>query len=209
MWSRYASVAMLVGCCLLSSCAEQPPLPVENTLPASDAIPATEDIDAVYAEAIGHMQDHEWRAAEKLLSTITAAQPDASGAWTNLGIVHIKLGDSSAAQAAFRHAIAGNHSQIEAWNQLGMLQRRAGELDEAAASWQTVLQIDPDHANAHWNLAILYDRYRPDPAQALAHYSRYRQLAQPTDPQLDRWIAELEQQLPPQPPSMTAEAGKP
>jgi tetratricopeptide (TPR) repeat protein len=73
-----------------------------------------------------------------------------------------------------------------------MLYRRHGRLDEAQFIYEEALRRDPDNSNIHWNLAILYDRYLPNPRQALAHYQRYQQLTASDDPQLQAWITTLE-----------------
>jgi len=198
MLPRYVN-ALALACVLLSGCAGTASLQHAGTAATRDEPPAAaavEDVDAAFAAALQLMQAGDWHAAADRLSAITAVSPQASGAWTNLGITQVKLGDAAAARSAFRSAIDSDRRQIEAWNQLGMLQRRAGELEAAGASWRSALEINPDFANAHWNLAILYDRYLPDPARALAHYTQYRQLTQSDDPQLQQWIAALEEQLP-------------
>jgi len=199
MWPRCTEL-LLLCCALLSGCAGVPAPPESETATAgAAAAPAVviEDVDAAFAESLQLMQTGDWNTAADRLTAITATEPKASGAWTNLGITQVKLGDSAAAETAFRKAIDSNRRQVEAWNQLGMLQRRAGRLEEAAASWQAALEIDPLHADAHWNLAILYDRHQPDPAQALAHYTQYRELTRSDDPQLAQWIAAQQALLPP------------
>ena len=141
------------------------------------------------------MQAEDWHAAADRLGVITAAQPGLSGAWVNLGITRVKLGDSTGAEAAFKKAIEANSRQAEAWNQLGIIYRRSGRLDEAQAVYNEALKHDPENADAHWNLAILHDRYLPEPALAVAHYEQYQQLTQSDDAQLQQWIAGLHEQL--------------
>jgi Tfp pilus assembly protein PilF len=119
------------------------------------------------------------------------------------------LGDSSAAEAAFKQALDADAGMAEAWNQLGMLYRRSGHLEKARAAYNAGLERSPDHADLHWNLALLHDTHLPDPVLALAHFERYRELTKSEDPQLQQWIATLREQVPaPEPEKMTAEAKK-
>jgi tetratricopeptide (TPR) repeat protein len=184
----------------LSGCASAPQQ--GNVLaPALDSAapenkPAGGNVENEFRSALALMQAEDWHAAADTLGAITAAQPGLSGAWVNLGIVRVKLGDSAGAEAAFKQAIDSNSRQAEACNQLGIIYRRSGRLEDAQLIYNEALKRDPGHADAHWNLAILHDHYLPDPALALAHYEQYQQLTQSDDARLQQWIASLREQLP-------------
>jgi Tfp pilus assembly protein PilF len=160
------------------------------------ALPPSADIKADYQLALESMQAEQWQAAREQLTLITTQQPSLSGPWVNLGITESMLGDLSSAETAFKKAIDANNRNIEAYNQIGMLYRRQGRLDEAQFIYEEALRREPDNSNIHWNLGILYDRYLPNPRQALQHYQRYQQLTASDDPQLQAWIAELETRNP-------------
>ncbi len=58
-----------------------------------------------------------------------------------------------------------------AWTQAGAAHLENGRLEEAAACYQRVLELDPDHAEAHFklgNIAVMHQL----PAEAEAHYLR-------------------------------------
>lgn len=166
-----------------------------TTESAATATPAV-DIQSAYQSALESMQAGQWSEARKQLTRITSQQPSLSGPWINLGITQVKLGDHASAEIAFKNAIDTNNRNIEAYNQLGMLYRRHGRLDEAQFIYEEALRRDPDNVNIHWNLGILYDRYLPNHRQALQHYRRYQQLTASDDPRLLAWIAELEAHTP-------------
>ena len=151
----------------------------------------TPELNAEYQQALDFMQAEKWQAASEQLTRITIQQPSLSGPWINLGITQTMRGDHASAETAFKTALDVNHRNIEAYNQLGMLYRRHGRLDEAQLVYQEALRLDPDNTNIHWNLAILYDRYLPNPSEALQHYQRYQQLTDSDDPLLQAWIANL------------------
>jgi len=204
----------LVACfsgMLIAGCASSPR--TDNIVPASDTQqkPATpvKDAEGKHRYVLALMNDENWQAAATELEILTAARPGLAGPWVNLGIVRTMLGDSEAAESAFKRALEANAGSAEAWNQLGMLYRRSGRLEEARSAYNSGLQSSPNHADLHWNLAILHDRYLPDPVIALAHYERYQQLTKSDDPQLTHWIASLREQVPKaEPAKMTAEAKK-
>ena len=175
------SLAMLSGCT-----ATRPAMPEKSGTAAID-------VSAEYQQALQHMQKEEWQAARKSLTRITQQDPSLSGPWVNLGITRTKLGDRSGAEAAFKSAIDTNSRNVEAYNQLGMLYRRHGQLEDARFIYEQALKLDPDNTYLHWNLAILYDRYLPDPHKSLHHYQRYRQLSGAEDASLLAWIVELQE----------------
>jgi tetratricopeptide (TPR) repeat protein len=204
------SVILLASSLLLTGCSGAPARQQETPAQAvsgSTTRVSSKDVEPAFQAAIQSMQAEDWQSAVTQLEALTAQNPELAGAWANLGIAHVQLGNATAAESDFRHAVVINPKLAEAWNQLGMLYRRANRLEEANNAWQQALAADPDHVDANWNLAILYDRYLTDPAQALAHYTRYQQLTQSSDPQLQKWISALQDQLQ-APEKMTAGAVK-
>lgn len=188
---KHALALLFIAICLLllNACATPPARMAATMTPAAD-------IEANYQRALESMRNEQWKVAREQLTRITTAQPGFSGPWANLGITETMLGDHASAEAAFKKAIDANSRNIEAYNQLGMLYRRHGRLDEAQFIYEEALRRDPDNSNIHWNLGILYDRYLLNPRQALLHYQRYQQLTASDDPQLQAWIAELETRNP-------------
>ena len=188
---KHALALLFLALCLLllNGCA------TTHTQQAITATP-TADIKSGYQAALESMQAGQWSEAREQLTQITSQQPSLSGPWVNLGITQTMLGDHTDAESAFKKAIDTNNSNIEAYNQLGMLYRRHNRLDEAQFIYEEGLRRDPDYTSIHWNLGILYDRYLPNPRQALQHYQRYQQLTTSDDPRLLAWIAELEARNP-------------
>jgi tetratricopeptide (TPR) repeat protein len=187
MCRQYAELLLALSLLLQAGCSSMP----GERQPATQLQAITPALQANYLEAITLLQEHEWLAAQQRLLPITVSHPQLSGPWLNLGITRLQLGDGSAAEAAFNRALEANPGNIEACNQLGILYRRAGRLDEARRYYEAALLHDPDYADAHWNLGILHDQYLSNPQLALQHYERYQAITGSTDPQLQAWIAEL------------------
>ena len=203
MFKHYSELLLAMSLLLQASCSSLP----EEPQSAAQGHTVTPVLQADYLDAIALMQEHEWLAAQQRLSPITVLHPQLSGPWLNLGITRLQLGDSSAAEAAFMRSLEANPGNIEACNQLGILYRRAGRLDEARRFYEAALLHDPDYADAHWNLGILHDQYLSNPQQALQHYERFQEITGSGDQQLQAWIDELRQQT--RAVSMTATRVKP
>lgn len=80
-------------------------------------------------------------------------------------------------------------------NQLGVRHRKEGKFADAKAAYERALALDPNHANAERNLAILQDLYLDNPAAALPHYERYQELTQGGDKEVTAWLTELKSRL--------------
>ena len=190
--------ALVLSTAALSGCAGTPQS--DSFIPASDHEQSSKapvkDVKGKYRYALALMTDEDLHGAAAELQRITFTHPNLSGPWVNLGIVKTRLGDSGAAETAFKHALDANARNTEAYNQLGMLYRRSGRLEDAHDIYYEGLRQSPDHANLHWNLAILHDSYLPDAKLALTHYQRYQQLTKSDDAQLQQWIAQLREQIP-------------
>ncbi len=196
---------------VLPGCASAPR--DADYIPASDTQQnpgaPVKDVEGKHRYVLSLMAAADWHTAAEQLELITTGHPDLSGPWVNLGIVRTRIGDSAAAEVAFKRALDANAGNTEAYNQLGMLYRRSGRHEEARFIYNEGLKQAPDYADLHWNLAILHDKYLADPALALAHYERYQQLTKSDDTQLQQWIALLREQVPAtEPDKMTAEVKK-
>lgn len=59
---------------------------------------------------------------------------------------------------------------------LGVAYTQAKTYDEAIAAYRKSLEFNPANPEAHYNLAIIYDRIQQDPENALRHYRQYLKL---------------------------------
>ena len=91
-------------------------------------------------------------------------------------------------------AAAGGPGAADA-NREGVARRRAGDFAAARAAYEQALALDPSHADAERNLAILHDLYLDDPSAALPHYERYQALTQGTDTEVTAWLVELKTRI--------------
>jgi hypothetical protein len=140
------------------------PAPVEDT----------PDPRALYEEALA-LETADPPAAEATYLQALALAPDLEDAYLNLGAM-LDAGSRYAellrlCDAALRHCPA---SALLHYNR-GVALDHLGQPEQAAASYERSLELDPRLADAHFNLAQLHQQ-AGDERGALRHYSAYRRL---------------------------------
>lgn len=148
-----------------------------------------------FTDATRAMRNKQWAQAESLLQKVISENNKFSGAYLNLGLVYRAQKEDKRAEQAFNDAIAANHTNLDAYNQLAILQREAGNFSGAEANYKKALSLWPFHPESHKNIAILYDLYMGKSAEALPHYEAYLQLLGGEDKQATSWIADLQRRL--------------
>jgi len=148
-----------------------------------------------FTDATRAMRNKQWAQAESLLQKVIAENSKLSGAYLNLGLVYRAQKEDKRAEQAFNDAIAANHTNLDAYNQLAILQREAGNFSGAETNYKKALSLWSFHPESHKNIAILYDLYMGKSADALPHYEAYLQLLGGEDKQATSWIADLQRRL--------------
>jgi tetratricopeptide (TPR) repeat protein len=176
----------------------------ESILPAGPVTPnpylqnkpsVSREAQQNFTDATRAMHSKQWTQAESLLQKVIAENSKLSGAHLNMGLVYRAQQDNKRAEQAFNAAIAANHTNLDAYNQLAILQREAGNFSAAETNYNKALSLWPFHAESHKNIAILYDLYMGKSAEALPHYEAYLQLMGGEDKQATSWIADLQRRL--------------
>lgn len=80
-------------------------------------------------------------------------------------------------------------------NDLALLYREQGRIDDARGLLETTLERHPERARLHYNLAVLYELYLVDLEQALEHYRQYQDTTDDEDERVARWILDLERRV--------------
>lgn len=187
MWKPCISAGLLAALIVMQGCS---PVPTRHGSAISPGAVdyAAPEIEETYRQSLELMQARQWQEAESQLQAITEQYPQPAGPWLNLGIARMNLGNNDAAESAFRAAISRDRDNPVGYNELGILYRHSGQLDKALDMYKSALQVAPDYPDTHWNIGILYEMYLSKADLALQHYTRYQQLTDSDDPQLEAWI---------------------
>jgi tetratricopeptide (TPR) repeat protein len=197
MLSRYSNMnnsalrllaISILSAAVLSGCLSTPPAP-----------PSDEE-QATWDGAIKQMKRKRYEKAIPTLQAISNAQPSLPGPQLNLGIAHANLGRDQQALAHLNQALKLGpqlaDDQANAWNQIGLIQVRAGQYKDAIKSYKRALVIAPGYDKAQFNLALVYDKYLNDPNEAMRQYKLYQAMRSRPDNAVGLFIKriELEQQ---------------
>ncbi len=135
---------------------------------------ATEPDNPLTLANIGAVEQQAGRLkeAKNYLLRAVKINPALQQTWLALGLVCHEMGDSYLALSAFTRAVHEDPLDPKAHNYLAVVARSLGWLDAAEAELQRAIELKPDYANAHFNLALMYlDRKPPSVELARRHYN--------------------------------------
>jgi len=113
------------------------------------------------------------------------AMPQRADAWTLLGILQQRLGQSRAAESAYRQALRAKPDYADAWTNLGNLLRERNDKPGALTAFQHALRCAPGTPEPAYNLGVALEHFGArdgallafqaaiecDPAHADAHWN--------------------------------------
>ena len=129
-----------------------------------------------------------WPEARKTLEEIERYYPDDLRSVVRLGYLDLEQKNYDAAAARFERALQSNPEQHEVAYLLGLVKRRAGDLDGAVALFERVPPEHERYLDARLQIAGIYEHKR-DYARALAEAEAMR--ARSPSRQLDLYSASL------------------
>ena len=190
-------ILLLLAVLLLTACASAPEKKTQQQTLAQSK-PPDNKIKQEFQQALRLMQAKNWQAAAEKFYDMIERYPQMSGAWANLGLIHMQTGEWKKAQQALQQALSLNPDLAPAYNYLGLVNRHLGRFKQAEQAYKKAIEADPAYAIAWLNLGILYDIYMNLPAQALPQYKQYQHLKANADNRVHKWIVELKRRLPKQ-----------
>lgn len=148
--------------------------PATGSLRVIEQAPVPIETDAWTAQGI-ELERDDTEAALRAYERAIAADPTRLDARINLGRLLHELGRLDEAERAYRDAIAIRSDDALLFFNFGVLLDDAGRKQEALQAYEAALREDPQLADCHYNLALLYEELDL-PKQAIRHMSQYRRL---------------------------------
>ncbi len=125
--------------------------------------------------------------AEVLLRRSIQIKQDNPTAWLNLGIVYLAQNQPLRAMGSVGLAAADTPDDPVARNYLGLAAGRLGWREVAEAELRRAVELKPDYADAHFNLAVFYlERTPPAVELTRRHYHRALELGAAPDKLIEK-----------------------
>ncbi len=186
----------------MTGCSTKPnPVTAPSPSPGSETsesriINEFDDIDRVYyKKALTALYDDDLDKAETILIQLIDSNPDFAGPQANLALVYYKKGAYKKAKNEIKKTLELNPDLPEALNLSGMLEIEDGNIQQARELYLKALVLNDEYANAHHNIALLYDIYFQDIEKAIYHYQRYLELTKTGGRETQDWLEHLKASL--------------
>jgi tetratricopeptide (TPR) repeat protein len=133
--------------------------------------------------------------AREHLEGAVRQRPKLAATWLTLGLIYYQEKKLHLALAAMSHAVHERPKDPRARNYFGVIVKALGWADAAESELQKSIELNPNYAEAHFNLAVMYLERRP-PALALArrHYDKSQALGAAPDKLVERQLKEEEEE---------------
>ena len=146
----------------------------------------------------------------EVLGVIVGVLPEAKGiafALTSrkarhfLGETFLQIGTLFADAKRYEEAAEALSMSAQFWpnsprtfNNLGEVFRRTRQFEKAKGAYDKAVSLDPQYADAHYNLGILYDNHLRDRGKAANHYRKYLDLdpKSPDAAEVGQWLTAAE-----------------
>ena len=150
---------------------------------------------ALYQKGVIALSNNELEKAQAHFTQMSELQPDMAGSWANLALISLQKEALTEAQEHVATALEKNPNMPQALNLSGYLHQKQGRVNKAKALYLQAISVKADYANAHYNLALLYDIYLQDIPMAVEHYQLYLSFIDTKDEATENWLAELKASL--------------
>ena len=128
-------------------------------------------LDSLFATATDHLNAGRLKEAGALYQQILSERPDHAPSLHLLGVVALQIGQAQLAVNLIGAATEQDPGVPAYRNDLGEALRLLGDAEGAAACFEALIRLKPDHAGAHVNLGIVRQQ-QGRLAEALTLYER-------------------------------------
>ena len=132
-------------------------------------------LQAIFLRAVQAEEQGNKPAAMRLYGEILEIDPGYTAALINLGTLHYHQKEYDRAEALYRQATDADATYVLAFFDLGNVLDELQRPVESIAAYRHAIALAPGYADAHYNLALAYER-QGERRRALAHWQRYVRL---------------------------------
>jgi TPR repeat protein len=133
------------------------------------------DLQAIFLKAVQAEEQGRKPDAMALYASILAVDPGYTAALINLGTLYYHQKQYARAEELYRQATEADASYVLAFFDLGNVLDELQRPDESIAAYKRAIALAPGYADAHYNLALAYER-KGERRRALRHWQVYVRL---------------------------------
>ncbi len=190
--------ATILALLAISACTQESVKTTTDESQPAEKIPTVvigADDKEQYQTALTAMENGNIDKAESVFQDLTRSQPYMAGPYCNLALIQLKRSQYDESLKTIEKAITLSRNIPQAYNLRAQLYIHNGKIKEAETDYLKSLELDPNYANAHYNIALLYDIYYQDIQKAIQHYEKYMSLLDRPDKTTADWINHLKGSL--------------
>ena len=187
------AVGLITGCASTGGQKSTAPAAPPSKVAPPPAVAPKATPEQRFSQALDLMKHHQTQQAMAAFQALANDYPNDSGPFTNIGLLHLQNKQWDQALQAFGQAVAANPKNAVALVGSGIAYRNKNDYARAEQAYRSALAVKSDDANAHYDLAVLYDVYMHRPTDAITQYRAYRDEGH-DDLIVAAWIKALEKQ---------------
>lgn len=196
MHSKILSGILFALLILLSACSNNVKTTADSSKQNQVAVKQGRDLSdnekIEYQQAIEALTANDLPKAEKLLQKLSDKAGVSTAVSANLALTYYKQQRYDLAEKQINNALAVNEANAETQNIAGLIAVEMKKHQAAENYYKRALALNPDFANAHYNIALLYDIYFQDIPNAYNHYKKYLSLVGDSDKETKEWVEQLQ-----------------
>jgi tetratricopeptide (TPR) repeat protein len=191
--NKLAAITMILSLMALSACT-QTSVKTEPDTTAGEIKPTIEISDSdkeQFQSGLTALADNNDDKAESIFQDIINNKPYLAGPYCNIALIRFKDAKYQESLDLINKAIGLSENIAQAYNLRAQILIKMGKINEAKSDYLKAVNLDQNYANAHYNLALLYDIYLQDIPQAINHYEKYLSLLTQPDKVTQQWVDHL------------------
>lgn len=119
------------------------------------------NMDALIGLGMTHQRDGKYAESEAALQKALAYEADNANASYAMAVTYFKQERWKDSMTFFEKSLVPNDKNASARHYLGIIATKLNLMERAEREFKTALAIDPNHGEAHFNLAVLYATWDP------------------------------------------------